>query len=43
MNLKVLDLENGITLCETCHKEYHKIYGKKENNNEQLKTYLKWI
>ena len=22
------DLDNGITLCETCHKEWHKVHGR---------------
>jgi len=36
-----LDLNNGITLCETCHKGFHKLYGKKENNIKQLNEFLK--
>lgn len=38
---KILDINNGITLCETCHKNFHKIYGKLKNNNEQLEKFLK--
>jgi len=34
------DLNNGITLCETHHKEFHKIYSKKGNNRDQLDEYL---
>lgn len=37
---KALDLNNGITLCEKCHKLFHKNYGKKENNIEQLNEFL---
>ena len=38
---KALDLDNGITLCEICHKKFHKTYGKIENNIEQLNEFLK--
>lgn len=34
-------LDNGITLCITCHDKFHKIYGNKNNNEEQLKEFLK--
>ena len=29
-------IENGITLSEKAHKEFHKIYGKQNNTREQL-------
>jgi hypothetical protein len=38
-------IENGITLSEKAHKEFHKIYGIKNNTKEQLlefKTKLIW-
>ena len=34
------DIKNGITLCENCHKLFHKNYGKKENNIKQLNEFL---
>lgn len=35
------DINNGITLCEECHKEFHKKYGNKENNLNQLEEFIK--
>ncbi len=35
-----LDMNNGITLCKGCHKEYHSIYGIKNANNDNLKIFL---
>ncbi len=35
------DVNNGITLCKDCHKEFHKRFGYKENNLEQLLDWLK--
>jgi hypothetical protein len=34
------DIDNGITLSEESHKLFHKIYGRKNNNVEQLKEFL---
>lgn len=38
---KRLDVENGITLCKECHMKFHKKYGYKHNNPEQIKEFLK--
>jgi hypothetical protein len=32
-------LENGITFCQQCHREFHQIYGIKNNNLEQVKEF----
>lgn len=34
------ELSNGITLCEPCHVEFHRIYGKRNNNRAQINEYL---
>lgn len=36
-----IDLDNGITLSEKAHREFHKIYGKKDNTQEQLEEFFK--
>ncbi len=36
-----LDKNNGITFCETCHIQFHKIYSKKNINRKQLEEFLK--
>ncbi|BDH60132.1 hypothetical protein MTP04_02620 [Lysinibacillus sp. PLM2] len=35
------DVNNGVTLCETCHIEFHKTYGYFDNTREQINKYLK--
>lgn len=35
------DVKNGITLCKKCHKEFHDSFGYANNNEQQLKIYLK--
>ncbi len=33
-------IDNGITFCRECHKIFHSIYGKKDNNREQVTEFL---
>lgn len=35
-----LAIDNGITFCVGCHKEFHKKYGKRNNNMEQIKEFV---
>ena len=34
------DINNALTLCENCHKEFHKIYGKRNNTITQFREFL---
>lgn len=34
------DQNNGITMCERCHKLFHKTYGIKNNNKKQLTSFI---
>ena len=36
-----VDVNNGITLCEDCHKEFHHIYGYGNNTKEQYEEWIK--
>lgn len=34
------DINNGITLCDTCHRSFHKEYGYGKNNRKQFEKFL---
>lgn len=34
------DMNNGITLCDKCHTEFHRIYGNKNNTREQFEDFI---
>lgn len=34
-----IDVNNGITMCVNCHKDFHKMYGRSNNTIIQLKEF----
>lgn len=37
------DEGNGVTLCEVCHKDFHRTYGTRNNTKEQFDQYVKLL
>jgi len=40
---KRTDINNGIALCDLCHKDFHNIYGYRNNDADQLQEYINEI
>ena len=38
---KMYDINNGVCLCDKCHKEFHSIYGYGNNTKEQFEDFYK--
>ena len=36
-----IDVTNGVTLCEECHINFHKIYGYRDSTEEQYEEWIK--
>ena len=40
---KRTDVANGITMCDTCHKNFHSIYGKGNNTRKQFEEWTNTV
>lgn len=39
----IMDSSNVVTLCHSCHQQFHKIYGKKNNTKAQFDEFMSWL
>ncbi|CDN42079.1 hypothetical protein BN871_AT_00810 [Paenibacillus sp. P22] len=38
-----VDVTNGVTLCKTCHDHFHRLYGRRNNNEVQLSEFIREV
>ncbi|WP_373864528.1 hypothetical protein [Paenibacillus humicus] len=38
-----VDVTNGVTLCKTCHDDFHRLYGRRNNNEVQLSEFIRGV
>lgn len=37
---KRIDVDNGVTLCKSCHKDFHRLYSKRNNTRAQYNEFI---